>query len=600
MYDHVPSCIPVYGSAKSVEMQLLTVATAIQQVDQWSDLTPTRRRDLVSALNTVARIAGLPASNTQLTPAALRPRILTVSAAQCGVTPGHIRNVRSLLADALRRLNVIDTEDTPIAAEWSLCLNRLSHEQRRGLIRFARFCTARALTPSAVSSEILQAFLEHITERTLVRDPRKLVGRIRIVWNQACACCENWPGRPLAPLKRQRPTIRPITAFVRSFQIDVAAFGGRLTATILDLLDDDLAEAESDDGATALICPKPMRASTAALRMNHVRWAANALVDSGVPIHAVATLRDLVTPLDQPKAILRHLYRRAGDKPSARGMHVAQALLMIAKYHVRLSKTDIARIRAWGKSLRLLYTGMTEKNQVCMRQALDPAREQKLGVLPEALMRIARKICIKNPRLACARAMTGAAIKLFSRRMLRLENVCGLRIDRHLQRADPRHSLVTHVFIPADESKTHRDISLPIAPDIGRLLEEWITDFRPIIAAPDCPYLFPGYRDGNRRVTPQGLRLAIKKITKACAGVELSPHQFRHLAAHTFLDEYPGHYEEVRQQLGHTSLVVTVRHYSGTQTEAAMRRFDEVILKRRQRRGKSIAKMPTRQSSPSK
>jgi hypothetical protein len=502
---------------------LVVVAAALEQIDQWSDLTPTQRDDLASALKTAARIAGFPTSNMPLTPAALRPRVLTASGAECGVSPARIRNIRSLLANVLRRLDVVDAEDTPVAAEWDIWLDYLSPEQRRGLIRFARFCTARGVTPAEVPSEMLQAFLGHIAERTLVRDPRKLVARIRRIWNQACARIAGWPGRPFAPLTSRRPLIRPLTAFSDSFQADVVAFGARLTATMSDPRDDDLTEPKLDDEATqALINLKPVRDSTANLRMSHVRWAANALVDSGTPINAVTSLRDLVTPLHHPKAILRHLYLAAGKQPSARGMHVAEALLMIAKYNARLADPDIERIREWGKKLTLVYVGMTEKNQARIRQALDPAREQKLAVLPETLMQIARDLRLKNPRLACARAMTAAAIKLFARRMLRLENVCRLRID-HLQQADPKRSLVTHVSIPAANSKTRRAISLPIAPDIARLLEDWITNFRPIVAAPDCPYVFPGYRNGTRSVTPQGMSLAVKKLPR----VLLASH-YRH------------------------------------------------------------------------
>ena len=87
---------------------------------------------------------------------------------------------------------------------------------------------------------------------------------------------------------------------------------------------------------------------------------------------------------------------------------------------------------------------------------------------------------------------------------------------------------------------------------------------------------------GSRPITPQALSFAVKRATRNFAGVELSPHQFRHLGAHIFLQEYPGHYEEVRQQLGHASVTTTVRYYAGTEAEAAARRFDAVILNRRQ------------------
>jgi integrase len=366
-----------------------------------------------------------------------------------------------------------------------------------------------------------------------------------------------------------------------------------MTATVLDATDDG--SEDDDEASVPLIGRKPVRASTAAVRMSHARWAASALVESGVPFAEVTSLSSLVTPLARARAILRRLYKEAGDKPSAKGMHVAEVVLMIAKYSVRLPEPDIARIRKWGEPLKLVYKGMTPKNEARIREASDPSRELRLMELPDVLMQTARHLRPSAPHHACFRALVGTAIKLFGRRLLRLANVAGLRMD-HLQRANPKRGLITHIYIPVEETKNNRVISQPIAPDIARMLEEWITDFRPIIAASDCVYLFPGYRTGNRPITPQGLRYAVKKATRNFAGVEISPHQFRHLGAHTFLDEYPGHYEEVRRQLGHASVTTTTRYYCGVENASATRRYDEVILNRRQKlRRKPAVRKPARQ-----
>jgi len=45
------------------------------------------------------------------------------------------------------------------------------------------------------------------------------------------------------------------------------------------------------------------------------------------------------------------------------------------------------------------------------------------------------------------------------------------------------------------------------------------------------------------------------------AGVEMTLHQFRHLAAKLFLDQHPDGYETVRRLLGHKSLETTMRYY---------------------------------------
>ena len=573
----------------------LTVASAIPMVESWTDLSPTRRRDLISALKATAHIAALPLSNVPLTPDFLRRHVLGVSAAQYGVSTSRLSNIRALLRFVLRRADVIDAADTPVTPAWSVLLDCLGAQQRHGLIGFARFCSGRGLAPSMVSSVTLEDFLTHLLERTLAHHPRERVACVRNVWNQAYATLEGWPPHQLTLLHQPTPFIKPITAFPESFQTDLTAFRDRMAATVLDRPDDEIAD--EGDLPTLLIRPKPVRTSTAQQRMSHARWAASALVESGLPSREVQSLRDLVIPLARAKAIFRRIYEEAGNQPSSRGKHVAEVMRIIAKYEARLPEPDVTRIKAWGKRVTPRNQGMTQKNETTIRQALDPSRELKLMELPDVLMQSARRLRPSAPRQACFRALVGTAIKLFSRRMLRLANVSGLRLDQHLQRADPRRRQITHLYIPAEQTKNNRVVSLPVAPDIARMLEEWIRDFRPLIAAPDCVYLFPGYRTGNRPITPQALSYAVKRATREFAGIALTPHQFRHLAAHTFLSEHPGHYEEVRQQLGHASVTTTTRFYSGIESASAAHRFDAVILKRRHGlRRKPAAKTVARQA----
>ena len=82
-------------------------------------------------------------------------------------------------------------------------------------------------------------------------------------------------------------------------------------------------------------------------------------------------------------------------------------------------------------------------------------------------------------------------------------------------------------------------------------------------------------------MTPQGLREAIKGAMAEYVGVVLTPHQFRHLAAERFLDAYPGHYEALRQLLGHKSVATTIRSYCRKENKAATRCFDALITDRR-------------------
>src|SRR5262249_8418673 len=63
--------------------------------------------------------------------------------------------------------------------------------------------------------------------------------------------------------------------------------------------------------------------------------------------------------------------------------------------------------------------------------------------------------------------------------------------------------------------------------------------------------------------------LLIKNTLRKRAGIELTPHQFRHLGAKTILDDQPGAFETVRQLLGHKNSQTTSWFYSGMRTRRA-------------------------------
>ena len=70
----------------------------------------------------------------------------------------------------------------------------------------------------------------------------------------------------------------------------------------------------------------------------------------------------------------------------------------------------------------------------------------------------------------------------------------------------------------------------------------------------------------------------------------MPPHQIRHLAARLFLAAFPGHYEELRQLLGHTLIATTMR-YCGEAQEEVTRRYQEFALGRH-RGGTSVPASP--------
>ena len=574
----------------------LTVAMALAEVARWDDLTPTRRRNLASALRGVCRLAGMDpkgqAAEAGLSPTFLRERVFDRTATHHGLQEGTVRTIRSGLRYVLRRLGAMDPADVPLSSAWQAAMASLPARRAYGLIAFARFCSGQGVAPAAVEGSTLEAFESWLTGHRLTRRPRETVSDVYGGWNRACRDVADWPGRPLDRLVRPKAYVLPPEAFPASFQADLAAFGRRLGGNVLDL-----PEPGSEEEEQRLLDMRPLRPSTVAMRVDHARWAASALVASGtVPIAGIASLRDLVVPLARAEAAIRFLHRQAepleGEaerRPSAAGHHVAEVLRIVAKHHAGLPEPQLMRIRKWQGLVALRYHGMTERNDRTVLAVMQPGRLERLLALPEALMGAARRLRDGAPAQARSLAMRAVAVGILIHLPLRLANLAGLDLDRHLYRPDPRRRGFTHLYIPREETKGRKEIRLPIPPEVAALIREWIADYRPA-CGPGRRWLFPGHGQPGGHIGHQGLREAIKGAVATHVGVAMTPHQFRHLAARLFLAAFPGHYEELRQLLGHTLIATTMR-YCGEAQEEVTRRYQEFALGRH-RGGTSVPASP--------
>src|SRR5215216_3476338 len=71
----------------------------------------------------------------------------------------------------------------------------------------------------------------------------------------------------------------------------------------------------------------------------------------------------------------------------------------------------------------------------------------------------------------------------------------------------------------------------------------------------------------------------IERTIRRHLGIEMTAHQFRHLAAKVILDADPGAYESVRQLLGQRNLSTTINYYAGLDTRRAGRHHAALIEK---------------------
>jgi integrase len=138
---------------------------------------------------------------------------------------------------------------------------------------------------------------------------------------------------------------------------------------------------------------------------------------------------------------------------------------------------------------------------------------------------------------------------------IRADNLTGLRIDQHI------HFVGDSAFlsIPVDKTKTSTPIDAEFGPRLTGWLRLYVERYRPLLIEAPVPWLFPG-EYGARRSTG-GFSDQISAFLAKHAGVTMTLHQFRHLAAKLYLDRHPDGFDTIRRLLGHKSVTTTERFY---------------------------------------
>ena len=129
--------------------------------------------------------------------------------------------------------------------------------------------------------------------------------------------------------------------------------------------------------------------------------------------------------------------------------------------------------------------------------------------------------------------------------------------------------------VPAAEAKNHRVLAFDIPPGVAKMLIEYRNVIAPKIIGRRPDKVFVNV-DGSPKA-PQTVALLIRTALRKRAGIDLTPHQFRHLAARILLDAEPGNFETVRQALGHASLNTTTAAYTGIDTKRAGRHYHRIL-----------------------
>ncbi len=529
-----------------------------------ADLPKQVQRDILSALNTMARVAGRPLDAISANVPDLRDLLASLRPAGHGVSPARWGNVRSLLAKSLDAAGVTaKPKRDRLSPEWESLLRDLPEKPHRiALVPFGRFCSHRAVAPGQVGQATFESYERHLQDSRLLSRPREVYLGAARAWNLAACDAASWPGFRVAIEDRRDLYLVDWSAFPASFKEEA----DRWIAVSLNPDPLDVSAA------------KPLRRASAQNRFRAIQAFASALVRSGSAPERLNTLAALVE-LGAVRQGLRWFMTRTGEKKSAYLKSFALLLLAIARHVVYRDdpdrgKSHIAELKRLSKAVDPGPKGMTGKNRDLLRNFDNDELHAALVALPDRIWRRhAKKLALKTPALV--ELQVALAIEILIRAPIRLQNLVSIRIDENFRTVGPPRSRRVYLYFPPHEVKNEVEIEFELSAPTITLVEQYLAEVRPQLIRRPSPFLFPSPRGGRK--IPCVLSHQIADLTAAELGVRMTAHQFRHVAGHFYLKAVPGGHEVVRRLLGHKSIQTTLDFYAGMETMAAHKHYDGII-----------------------
>jgi len=532
-----------------------TLADLQRKLETPQSLSQTRARDLRSAAARVADLLGAHPGNVPLDLQHIAARLSAVHPAATGISAKSLANIRSDFLAAVRQSGlapVLRTRKSDLSPEWEAFFATAGAKRYRlGLARLARYASGAGVAPAQIDGTILTAFIDEVRKGSLHQKPNVLHRQLAVIWNEASEVF------PLFGLRRvEKPSFKAAPkriawgCLTTAFRMEVEAYLDWCAVT------DPFAE-----GARA----KALQPRTLKLRLNQVHAAASALVEAGMSASSITALADLVVEANF-RQILRRRHQLVGGKPNNFNRDLAEALVQIAREWVKVDPVALESLRKVTAKVPMLPKGMTEKNKRAIRQFDDAAVVERLLELPDRLWREVKRD--GNPSFrTLARAQAAIAIRTLTYIPMRSENLHELVFDTHIFLREGKRANST-LEIGSEEVKNG---DTPLAFDLPAQLSTMLIEYRDRIAPkvigrrPDRVFV---RADGAPKVQATVAYLIHTYLRKK-AGIVLTPHQFRHLAAKIILRTNPGAYETVRQLLGHKNLRTTTWFYAGEDTRAA-------------------------------
>jgi integrase len=198
--------------------------------------------------------------------------------------------------------------------------------------------------------------------------------------------------------------------------------------------------------------------------------------------------------------------------------------------------------------------------------------------LPDQLTAEVEK-SLEAGRIRFVDAQVAIAIDILLAIPLRPQNLTDLNWQNHFSEPNgSRGKLLLH--IPARNTKTKRqDITVEVPDNVARHLRWYRRHVLLRLGADVNGYLFVTQKGSKK--SQQTLTQQIVEVIARHVGLHMTPHQFRHFGATSYLEQHPEDFETARAILGH-AWGKTTRIYAGSSGRRANRVYNDFLLKQRE------------------
>ncbi|MCR9178459.1 MAG: site-specific integrase [Alphaproteobacteria bacterium] len=533
-----------------------------------SGLPKASKRNMISALNAVAKVTGKPLSRFPADVARIREVLERKDWGATGYSKRNWSNIRSSVRRAIEESGLVPgrvATRVPLSPRWQDLVDTIRVTQAKSnLKRLGHFCSAHQISPEDVTDRTVEAFLTHLDEQELCKTPEQIVRTTIADWNRHAV-----PALGVARLStrgQRKIYILPWTAFPSSLEIDAVSY--RTTTT----------------GGNFLDRTRPVvRQSTADKRHRMIRQFASVLVLAGDDPHDLSDLK-AVFAVDRVKRGLAHLVERNAGNTNQQAFNMACMAKTIAESWCGMDQAGVDQIAAWSRKLKPDKQGLTDKNKERLAPFADQEVMRRFLGLPCRLA--ARAGGMERGYRAAMLMQSAVAIALLQHAPLRILNLASLHWDRHFLHQMTASKAPVVLSIAGKEVKNSAELTFPLPTEVVELLRIYRSDYLHLVndayGLSDGMFLFPGRSGGTKPEsykTENSMRRMIMRTIDREMGLIVNPHLFRHLCAQIILTAHPGQYETVRRMLGHKSIQTTIQAYVGFEMSAASEQYNAVLAK---------------------